>query len=243
MAGSKRKRSKPSDAGQPSPQRKRRARPSNSEPVEAENYREQGMDERDSTPPYQHIAAVTRGVPRHVIDAKWESLPAPAVNQISQLLNDVERSVVMRLQDERKRTQAGTAVQMVARRLHRKLSRGQPFPPSTRSLPEEDFDFEKILDSTRALEARLTPMLHSIELLRAETAKEEALLEAEKAGLEALEANARAEATRRKKTTKRLHDILRDDNKSSVENLLALNVAVESKSQAALLDVRLRLLL
>jgi hypothetical protein len=132
---------------------------------------------------------------------------------------------------------------MVARRLHRKLSRGQPFPPSTRSLPEEDFDFEKILDSTRALEARLTPMLHSIELLRAETAKEEALLEAEKAGLEALEANARAEATRRKKTTKRLHDILRDDNKSGVENLLALNVAVESKSQAALLDVRLRLLL
>jgi hypothetical protein len=188
-------------------------------------------------PLYQHLAAVTRGVSRHTIDTKWEPLSASAIDQISQLLNDVERSVVMRLQDERKRTQASTAVQMVSRRLHRKLTRGQPFPPSTRLLPEEDFDFEKILDSSRALEARLTPTLHSIELLKAETAKEEALLEADTATLEALEANAKSEASRRRRSEKTLHDILRDDNKDTVESLVESSSLVHRKSQQRSLEV------
>lgn len=188
-------------------------------------------------PLYQHLAAVTRGVSRHTIDTKWEPLSASAIDQISQLLNDVERSVAMRLQDEHKRTQASTAVQMVSRRLHRKLTRGQPFPPSTRLLPEEDFDFEKILDSSRALEARLTPLLHSIELLKAETAKEEALLEADAATLEALEANAKSEASRRRRSEKTLHDILRDDNKDTVESLVESSSLVHRKSQQRSLEV------
>jgi hypothetical protein len=203
--------------------------------------RQQNKENGESAPPYQHLAAVTRGVSRHTIDTKWEPLPATAVDRISQLLNDVERSVVMRLQDERKRTQASTAVQMVARRLHRKLTRGQPFPPSTRSLPEEDFDFEKILDSSRALEARLTPILHSIELLKAESAKEDALLEADAVTLEALEANAKAEASRRKKAEKTLHDILRDDNNDTAENLVESSGLVHHKSQQRSLDVSSRI--
>ena len=186
---------------------------------------------------YQHLAPVTRGVARHTVDTKWVPLPVRAVDQISTLLNDVERSVVMRLQDERKRTQASTAVQMVVRRLQRKLSRGQPFPPSTRPLHEEDFDFEKILDSSRALEARLTPLLHSIELLKAETAKEEALLEAETAALEALESNAKAEASRRKRMTKTLHDILRDSSDVEMEKMVDDNVLVNRKSQQDISNV------
>jgi hypothetical protein len=191
----------------------------------------------DPEPQYQHLAAVTRGVSRHTIDSKWEPLSATAVDRISQLLNDVERSVVMRLQDDRKRTQASTAVQMVSRRLHRKLTRGQPFPPCTRPLPEEDFDFEKILDSSRALEARLTPMLHSIELLKAETTKEEALLDADAATLEDLEANAKSEASRRRRAEKTHHDILRDDTKDTVENLIEGSGLVHHKSQQRSLEV------
>lgn len=174
---------------------------------------------------------------RHTIDTKWASLPTSAVDQISTLLSAVERSVVMRLQDERKRTQASTAVQMVARRLQKKLSRGQPFPPATRALPEEDFNFEKILDSSRALEAQLTPLTHSIELLKAETAKEEALLEADMAALEALEANAKTEASRRKRTAKTLHDILRDDTNVKMENMVDDNILVDRKSEKDLSKV------
>jgi hypothetical protein len=119
------------------------------------------------------------------------------------------------------------------------LTRGQPFPPSTRSLPEEDFDFEKILDSTRALEARLTPILHSIELLKAETAKEMALLEAEAATLETLQANAKAEASRRKRAERTLHDILRDDNNIIVGDSLDIPGLVHSKTEQFSSDVRL----
>ncbi len=204
---------------------------------ERNESRQRNQQNHEPAPQYQHLAAVTRGVSRHTIDTKWEPLPATAIDRISQMLNDVERSVVMRLQDERKRTQASTAVQMVSRRLHRKLTRGQPFPPSTRLLPEEDFDYEKILDSSRALETRLTPMLHSIELLNAETAKEEALLDADAATLEALEANAKAEASRRRRAEKTLHDILRDDSKDTVGKLVETSGLVHRKSQQRSLEV------
>jgi hypothetical protein len=116
--------------------------------------------------------------------------------------------VVMRLQDERKRLQAITALQMVIRKLHRKIERGLPFPPSTRAQREEDFDFEKILDSSRQLEAQLTPALHSIELLKAEIRKEEALLEHENETLDKLERNAKAEKSRRKVEAKKFHSSL-----------------------------------
>lgn len=106
---------------------------------------------------------------------------------------------------------ASTALQMVVRRLQKKLSRGQPFPPSTRPLIEEDFDFERLIDSGRELESRLTPLLHSVELLKSEIRKEAELLEEETAALEALEANAQGEASKRKRTAKTTHDILFDD--------------------------------
>jgi hypothetical protein len=158
------------------------------------------------------MTAVSRKVPRHTIDTKWAPLPTNAIDRVGLLLNDVEKSVVMRLQDERRRTQAGTAIQMVSRRLQRKLSRGLPFPQSTRPQREEEFDFEKILDSNRALETRLTPMLHSIDLIKSEIMKEEGLLAQETARLEALESDAKADASRRKKDLKRLHFLLSTDD-------------------------------
>jgi len=161
---------------------------------------------------YQQLRAVTRRVPRHTIENKWGALPSGATIRVGQMMTDIERSVVMRLRDERKRTQASTAVQMVIRRLDRKLTRGLPFPPSTRVQREEDFDFEKILDSNRLLESQLTPILHSIELLKAETAKEEELLEVERERLALLEENAKSEASRRKQAAKKLHPILQVDN-------------------------------
>jgi len=195
---------------------------------------------RDASPKaelvkYQHLEAVDRRVPRHVIDATWEPLPATALDRIMQILNNVERSVVMRLQDERKRTQASTAIQMVIRRLNRKMARGLPFPPGTRAQREEDFDFEKILDSTRAHEAQLTPALHSIELLRAEIRKEEALLERETAALEQLERNAKAERARRRAEAKKLHPSLQKNGGEDKDSDDALNFA-DLKTPGDILD-------
>jgi hypothetical protein len=207
-------------------------------PRERSDSHQQGREDKELARHYSQLDTETRGVSMHIIDTKWAPLPEAAVDRISHLLNDVERSVVMRLQDERKRTQASTAVQMVSRRLHRKLMRGQPFPPSSRLLPEEDFDFEKILDSTRSLEAQLTPMLHSIKLLKAETAKEEALLEHDTGILEALEANAKAEASRQRKAERTLHEFLRNDKQDAVESFTVSSGLVHRQSQQHLLKVR-----
>lgn len=125
-----------------------------------------------------------------------------------QLLGDIEKSVVQRLRDERKRTQASTAIQMVTRRLGRKIVRGLPFPPGSRPQREEDFDFERILDATRKQEGLLTPALHARELLRAEIKREEVMLEREQEALEKLEKNASAERGRRKAEAKKLHPSL-----------------------------------
>lgn len=177
------------------------------EPIRSRQRRESGKGGIE----YRHLTAVSRKIPRQTIDTKWGPLPTNAVDRVGVLLSDVEKLVVMRLQDERRRLQASTAIQMVSRRLQRKLTRGLPFPPGTRPQREEEFDFEKILDSNRELETRLTPMLHSIDLLKAEIEKEGNLLEQETARLEALEADARADTTRRKKDSKKLHFLLPAD--------------------------------
>lgn len=158
--------------------------------------------------PFQHLEPVERSVSHHTIDSTWEPLPAIAHDRAMQLLGDIEKSVVQRLRDERKRTQASTAIQMVTRRLGRKIARGLPFPPGSRPQREEDFDFERILDATRKQESLLTPALHSRELLRAEIRKEEAMLAREQEALERLERNASAERARRKAEAKKLHPSL-----------------------------------
>jgi len=155
-----------------------------------------------------------------------------------QILNNVERSVVMRLQDDRKRTQASTAVQMVIRRLNRKLARGLPFPPGTRTQREEDFDFEKILDSTRAQEAHLTPALHSIELLKAEIRKEEALLKQETSTLEELERNAKSQRAQRRADAKKLHpSLLQNESNGKLDNSDDALDFADTKAPVDILDV------
>jgi hypothetical protein len=157
-----------------------------------------------------------------------------------QLLGDIEKSVVQRLRDERKRTQASTAIQMVTRRLGRKIARGLPFPPGSRPQREEDFDFERILDATRKLEGLLTPALHARELLKGEIRREEVMLEREKEALEKLERNAAAERSRRKAEAKKLHPSLAKKGAEVVEwnDRDQLNLADE-QTMADVLDVSL----
>ena len=177
---------------------------------------QEGPAQTEKPPTYQHLAAVTRRVSRQAIETKWEPLLPGCIERISQLLQDLQRPVVVTLNDERKKTDANKVMQMVSRRLISKISKGLPFPPGTHSHREDEFDFEKILDHCKTLESQLTPALHSNELLESEVAKEKALLESEEEALTELETNAKTEASMRKEAGRKLHSLLLS-NKSKVE--------------------------
>ena len=134
------------------------------------------------------------------------------------MVHDLQRPVVVHLNDDRKRTEANTTLHMISRRLISKISKGLPFPPAIRANREEDFDFEKILDHNRALEAQLTPTLHRNELLEAELAKETAQLESEHAVLVVLEANAKSQAVARKDAGRKVHPLLQSDSVIQVDD-------------------------
>lgn len=202
------------------------------------------QDERESAPvktlpSYQHLVPVTRQVSHQTIVAKWEPLPQGAVTSISQFLNDIQRPVVVRLKDDRRRTQASTALQMVSRRLVGKISKGLPFPPETRTRVEDDFNFEKILDHNRALETQLTPALHANDILETELTKEMSLLESEQVALVELETNSKTETSLRKQAGRKLHPLLVSANHLRGEDDLRIEIGLCGKDSAPLssLDV------
>lgn len=188
---------------------------------------------------FQRLKVVHRRVPKDHIKNKWNPLDSIAIDRISDLLHDVERSVVMRVHDDRKRSQASSAVQLVSRKLQRKLTKGLPFPPATRVRREDDFDFEKILESNRILETQLTPMIHSIELLQAEIAKEEALLESESSDLGQLEANAKNQAAESRRAAKKTHYLALPDISALKKESNALSLSlVTTRPPMDNMDVR-----
>lgn len=181
---------------------------------------DQDMSQAEKRPTYQHLTEVTRRVSRQTIEAKWEALPPSCIERVLNLLEDIQRPVVVRLGDERRRTQASTALQMVSRRLVSKISRGLPFPQSTGARREDDFDFEKILDHSRDLEAQLTTALHANDLLASELRKETAHLKAEEDVLLQLETNAKTEATRRREAGRKLHMLLQAKDLTATGDVL-----------------------
>lgn len=158
--------------------------------------------------PLCRLRIVHKRVPKATIDSKWSPLSTPALDKVSQLLENAERSVVMAVQNDRKRSQARVAIQSVSHKLHRKLSKGLPFPSAIRKLRENDFDFENVLNNSRSLEGQLTTTLHSIELLKAQVKKEEMLLMTEKSECEELESNAQREADRTRVEARKFHPLL-----------------------------------
>jgi len=160
---------------------------------------------------YQHLATLTRNISTHTIEAKWEPLTSRSIEYISDLLIDVQRPVLARLKEEQKRAQASSSMKMASHKLLRMITKGLPFPPSTRPQREDDFDFEKIIDHIRTLESQLTPTLHANELLEDELRKETDWLESDKATLAKLEANAKAAASSRKQAERKLHPVLQSE--------------------------------
>src|SRR5712672_2966686 len=119
-----------------------------SEPVKRRRIQKPSPNDHDThepeeAPMYQHLQALPRRVSRQTIESKWKPLPSNCVERISQLLYDLQTPVLVRYNDERKKMQSSTALQMISRRLVSKISKGLPFPQGTRNHREDDFDFEK----------------------------------------------------------------------------------------------------
>lgn len=195
-----------------------------------DDQQESQTSQTEKAPAYQHLAEVIHRVSRQIIEDKWDPLPQSCIERVSSLLEDIQRPVVVRVGDERRRTQASTALQMVSRRLVSKISKGLPFPQSSGPRRDDDFDFEKILDRSRDLEAQLTQALHANALLESELQKETAHLEAEEEALSQLETNAKTEASRRRETRRKLHSLLQTEDPSATDDGLGddTGLAVEA---------------
>lgn len=213
-----------SDSPQPQQQTKRRRM------EDSQDNRE--VAEQPEPLSYRRLAAVTRRVSLETINTKWEALPPGCLDKISELLIDVQRPVVLQIHDERRKTQASTAIQMISRRLLSRIRKGMPFPKGARTNREDDFDFEKILDYNRALESQLTPVLHSNDLLEAELRKEEVLLENEERYLAELEANAKDEAISRRQAARKAHPLLQFEV-NSTGKVLNDNIGLDEDADTA----------
>lgn len=65
---------------------------------------------------YAYLKESVRRVPEKTIKTKWTTLPEPVQDKVRDLFHSLERPVIMRHQNERKRIEAQTAVQAVVRK-------------------------------------------------------------------------------------------------------------------------------
>ncbi|KAJ5407761.1 CENP-A-nucleosome distal centromere subunit CENP-Q [Penicillium cosmopolitanum] len=172
-------------------------------------------DEATESKRYAHLKPQVRRVPEKTIKAKWTTLPEPVQDKVRDLFHSLERPVIMRNKNEQKRIEAQSAVQAVVRNLGKRLPR-MPFPPITK---DSNFDYESALNEHRGLEAKLSTMNDSIDLLKSEIAKEEALLASEKKALQEMDKNAKRADAERKRQMKKEHPVLRQlDNPKEAQD-------------------------
>jgi HD superfamily phosphohydrolase len=200
---------------------------------------ENAISEVPERTPFAHLEPTVRRVSRLNIETKWEPLPPGCVSQVSILLSELQKPIIARLKEDRKKTHVSVALKSVSRKLLKKLSMGLPFPPAINRTREDDFDFEKILDNSRALESQLTTTIHANKLLEAELRKEMARLESDQQNLADLEANAKRESTLRKEQARSLHSLLQADILSKAGDY-HLDVGLEEKKVSQSLDASVR---
>ncbi|RDW82235.1 hypothetical protein BP6252_03347 [Coleophoma cylindrospora] len=176
---------------------------------------------------FAHLKSGTRQVSRHTIDSKWEVLPHESIGRISQMLHAAEQPILAHAQDERRRILVNSAINMVTRKLIRKIGKGIPFPPRTRGQTEDDFDFEGVLDTQNLLYSQLTPAMHTNALLEAELKQRKNKLEYERADLSELEANAKSEASKRKQDHRKIHQLLQHEDKAKEELIADLGIQTD----------------
>lgn len=156
---------------------------------------------------YPFLAAKQREIPVSTISSTWTPLQSPSLTLARQILHFSERPVLQSLAPGPRREVAASAIRTASKRLASKLSKGLPFPPASKAAVkaskksktpradgrEAELDFEAVASEMEALEGRLDPLLHSVEVLRAEERRMQEVLSREAAALEVLERNGREE--------------------------------------------------
>ncbi|KAG8670077.1 hypothetical protein FPOAC2_09418 [Fusarium poae] len=167
--------------------------------------------------PYLHIAPFKRTIRSSHIAVKWSPLTGSSLPAATSILALAQRPILQRTATTRnRRDHATAALNLVSRRIERKLDRGVPFPAassttSTRRRADADggrameLDFEAVLDGKQALERQLHPAKHAVGLLKVERDRMEKELENDYEVLRGLEANARAQTRERKDLFRKAH--------------------------------------
>ncbi|OKL61684.1 hypothetical protein UA08_02981 [Talaromyces atroroseus] len=177
-----------------------------------------------------------KNVSKHTIKSKWTALPEPVQDKVRSMFRSLERPVIVRQRDERKRIEAQTALTAVVKTLERRLPR-MPFPPLTK---DTVFDHESMLNEHRVLETQLSTTRNTIDLLKMEVEREEALLAKELKYVKEMEKNAKQAESERRRQMKNEHPVLRhiDDKPSHINESPAPFVVVDSsKDQTALCEI------
>ncbi|GAB1191158.1 hypothetical protein APSETT444_000329 [Aspergillus pseudonomiae] len=154
---------------------------------------------------FAYLKPQVRRVSERTIKSKWSTLPEPMQDKVRDMFRALERPVIVRQQNERKRIEAQAAVQAVVKNLGKRLPR-MPFPPVTK---DSVFEYEAALKEHCSLEASLATVMDSTDLLKAEIEKEEALLAKETKQLQEMEKNAKRAEAERKRQLKNEHPVLR----------------------------------
>ncbi|KJZ80237.1 hypothetical protein HIM_00087 [Hirsutella minnesotensis 3608] len=206
------------------PKNKKRASETSSSRRQTNEEDQAGASSAEDRPPsprkpYAHVVAQVRRVRPSTITAKWSPLGEPSLSAVSSLLHLAHQPILQRLSGtNQRRAHASAALHLMMRRIARKVARGLPFPPAAMpSAPatraqqptdggrEVELDFESVLDGAAALEARLGPAAHAVELLRREKEYIERELERDYETLRNLEASARAQAREQRGLLKKAH--------------------------------------
>lgn len=74
------------------------------------------VPQEDESKRYAYLKPHVRRVPEKTIKSKWTPLPEPVQEKIKDMFHSLERPVIMRNQNERKRIEAQGAVQAVVRK-------------------------------------------------------------------------------------------------------------------------------
>ena len=196
--------------------------------------------------PYLHVAPQIQRIRSSTIVSKWAPLGPSSMDTTSSILQNALQPILQLMSNTTQRNEhATTALKLVASRIHRKIGRGLPFPPCSRgaSAAEQikgnttstgtgtsistimldrgrtaELDFEKVLDGRAALESRLEPALHAVELLRREKAVAERQLESDYETLRGLEKSARAQGREQGALLKKAHVLAHDEQRSDSRN-------------------------